>query len=383
MVGPLSFVSDSWYLLADMIQPVVSGFQPSLTEWFAAIGEGEEASAFREEDNKKTSRLEFLYQTIGLPYERPVELSARDLADKTPEFSRILDERGDELCAIRLVPIKADLPKLRQRGVSIRQCYENWFLKQQINPDDYRAFICPHNEILLWSATFVVGDDKIYGEMIPGLHSRLTHGETGDDLLQFEYDFSGWRWSREDAEAQKQVERMIGLLKVVDKEAVSRIREGLTGEFSHGYLKGYFESTVWPDNKVYIIDYNRILPKYLSGGWALAKDLVPNTKNLVGIPASPGVGVGLAKIVEAVNVSDSGLLDGDVLVCENTDVRFLPLMRKASAIVTERGGVLSHAAIISRELNKPCVIGAKNARKQLWDGDMIEVDGDSGVISKI
>jgi hypothetical protein len=139
-----------------MHKSVMTQYQPSMTEWFADIGDAAAAEAFRKEDNEKAMRSEILYQTIGLPYERPEKFEARELTDLDPCFKKILDERGEELCAIRLVPKKDNLPKLRNRGLSIKQCYETWYLKQNINPDDYFAFVCPHSDKLKWASIFVV-----------------------------------------------------------------------------------------------------------------------------------------------------------------------------------------------------------------------------------
>ena len=362
------------------MKPVINSFQPSLTEWFAAIGEEEESNAFRGEDNRKVDRLEILYQEIDLPYERPEIMPARELTDLGPVFKKILDERGEDLCAIRLVPNKPELPKLRQRGVSIRQCYENWFKKQEINPDDYTAYICPHSETLNWAATIIVGDQKIYGEMIRGLHSQLMHGETGDVLLHFEYDFKNWKWSKLDEEAQSEARRMLALLYVGDEQRQQNLKGRLDCDFSNGYLKGYFESTVWPNHKVYIIDYNRLLPKYLSSDWSVNENVEGLATELRGASAQPGMARGIARIVTTENIEFADIQPGEILVCDNTDVRFLPLMKKAGAIVTDRGGILSHAAIISRELKVPCVIGTKNATEILRGGDEVEVDASSGVV---
>ncbi len=74
---------------------------------------------------------------------------------------------------------------------------------------------------------------------------------------------------------------------------------------------------------------------------------------------------------------------GDVLVSIATDPDIVPAMKKAVAIITEQGGVTSHAAIVSRELKIPCVIGTKIATKWLKDGDVIEVDATNGVIRKL
>jgi len=73
----------------------------------------------------------------------------------------------------------------------------------------------------------------------------------------------------------------------------------------------------------------------------------------------------------------------DILVTAMTRPEFLPLMRKAAGIVTDEGGITSHAAIISRELGKPCVIGTKNATRILKDGDLVVVDGNHGRVRRV
>lgn len=59
---------------------------------------------------------------------------------------------------------------------------------------------------------------------------------------------------------------------------------------------------------------------------------------------------------------------------------YLPAMNKAAAFITDEGGVTCHAAIVAREIGKPCIIGTKFATKILKNGDMVEVDADSGVV---
>jgi phosphohistidine swiveling domain-containing protein len=75
--------------------------------------------------------------------------------------------------------------------------------------------------------------------------------------------------------------------------------------------------------------------------------------------------------------------DGDVIVSSMTMPDVLPAMKKASAFVTDEGGVMCHAAIIARELKKPCIIGTKIATKVLCDGDLVEVDAHKGVVKII
>lgn len=71
---------------------------------------------------------------------------------------------------------------------------------------------------------------------------------------------------------------------------------------------------------------------------------------------------------------------GDILVAGMTRPDYLPIMKKASAFITDAGGILSHAAIVARELKKPCIIGTQKATKILQDGDIVEIDANQGVI---
>ena len=71
---------------------------------------------------------------------------------------------------------------------------------------------------------------------------------------------------------------------------------------------------------------------------------------------------------------------GDILVTGMTRPEFVPLMRKAWAIITDEWGITCHAAIVSRELKKPCLIWTKNATQVLKDGDLVEVDADNGIV---
>lgn len=79
----------------------------------------------------------------------------------------------------------------------------------------------------------------------------------------------------------------------------------------------------------------------------------------------------------------SNMVSGNILVTSMTTPEFLPAMNLASAFVTDEGGITCHAAIVARELKKPCVIGTKIATKVFKDGDLIEVDAENGIIKKI
>ena len=102
---------------------------------------------------------------------------------------------------------------------------------------------------------------------------------------------------------------------------------------------------------------------------------------LSGAPASPGIGVGHANIIMSPK-EISKINKGDILVAPQTNPDYVPAMKKAAAIVTEKGGRTSHAAIVSRELGIPAVVGAEGATKKIKDDMVVSVNGTTGDIFK-
>ncbi|WP_231113800.1 pyruvate, water dikinase [Sulfurisphaera ohwakuensis] len=98
-----------------------------------------------------------------------------------------------------------------------------------------------------------------------------------------------------------------------------------------------------------------------------------------GLPASPGIAYGKARVILDVKEAKD-FEKGDILVTKMTDPDWVPIMKIASAIVTDEGGMTSHAAIVSRELGIPAVVGTGNATKVIKDGEEITVDAIRGII---
>jgi phosphohistidine swiveling domain-containing protein len=101
-----------------------------------------------------------------------------------------------------------------------------------------------------------------------------------------------------------------------------------------------------------------------------------------GTMASKGDVRGAVKIIKSV-MDLAKVNKGDILVAPMTTPDMVPAMEKAAAFVTDEGGILCHAAIVSREMGKPCIIGTKIATKVLKDGDIVEVDATNGVVKII
>ena len=98
---------------------------------------------------------------------------------------------------------------------------------------------------------------------------------------------------------------------------------------------------------------------------------------LSGLGASPGIASGAVRIVNTLDELDK-VGEGDLIVTEMTTPDMVPAMKRATGIITDEGGMTSHAAIVSRELGVPAVVGTQSATKRLQDGQVITIDGDKG-----
>jgi len=351
--------------------------QKSLTEWLEDI-KHKDAVAIRREDNEKRERLKLLNEVIGLPFDRPTQFEATDLRDKSAALRKYLGKHGEELCALRLIPKQDGLPKLRMRGKTINNAYK-WFLEQDINAGKYRADFIPHPPDYSWATIFVVNKHGIQGEIIWGGHHQLTQGFHDKNRPHiFRYDFKKWMISPADNKALEHLKKLTKYIYVPDAIKQSRLKKELDTIFVNGYLEGYFETT---DSSLgtWFIDYSPALGKMYSSMKIEAPKA--DAKALIsGLVGSPGKAKGKVRIVHPDGV-DGDFPKGAVLVCAVTTPNYVPLMQKASAIVTDQGGILSHAAIVARELKKPCIVGTGNATKKLKNGQIVSVDANLGTVT--
>jgi pyruvate,water dikinase len=129
----------------------------------------------------------------------------------------------------------------------------------------------------------------------------------------------------------------------------------------------------------YLVQTRPITVLYEEGKEIVEK---PDEKRKVivkGLGASPGMASGKVKILHNIEELDK-VKEGDVLVTTMTNPDMVPAMKRAVAIVTEEGGMTCHAAIVSRELGIPSIVGTGNATEVLKEGDAITVDGSRGIV---
>jgi pyruvate,water dikinase len=100
---------------------------------------------------------------------------------------------------------------------------------------------------------------------------------------------------------------------------------------------------------------------------------------LRGHPGSAGTVRGVARVMKTIDDAEQ-LVAGDILVADATAPPWTPLFAIAAGVVTDTGGILSHCAVVAREYGIPAVVGCGDATKRLRDGQIIEVDGNAGVV---
>ncbi len=131
------------------------------------------------------------------------------------------------------------------------------------------------------------------------------------------------------------------------------------------------------NNKIYILQSRPITT--LNSPKEISNEVFSNNPILVGLSASPGVATGIVRIIKD-REDLSRIVKGDILVTKMTNPDMVVSMKKSHAIITDEGGITSHASIVSREMGIPCIVGTGDATIKLKEGMKITVDGTHGKV---
>jgi len=174
-------------------------------------------------------------------------------------------------------------------------------------------------------------------------------------------------------------EKMVNAPKLTDEEVIELAKLSMKIH-QHYYFPQDSEFAV-ENGKVYLVQTRPITTLDMGkGAKQISESQLVNLKQLIqGEPASFGIGFGKVVKIKSAKEIDK-VKKGDVLVTEMTAPDFVPAMKRASAIVTDKGGQTSHAAIVSRELGVPAIVGTKTATKILKEDQLITVNGATGVV---
>ena len=235
--------------------------------------------------------------------------------------------------------------------------------------------------------------DQIVIESVLGLGETIVQGAVIPDRYLIQKD-SFIIFSREISDQQIMIVRQgsetktvpvpkkqIGKPKLADSEIV------ILAKLAQKLQEHYFfpQDAEWAKGKgkLYLVQTRPVTTlKDIKGGLARGqkvKEKNTQTPILTGVPASPGVASGPVKILKSPKEIKK-IQKGDILVAKMTSPDYVPAMKLAGAVVTNEGGLTSHAAIVSRELGIPCVVGTKEATQTLNGGLVVTVDGEIGEV---
>jgi pyruvate,water dikinase len=153
-----------------------------------------------------------------------------------------------------------------------------------------------------------------------------------------------------------------------DAEVLQVARDGLAIEMHYGIPQD-IEWAWAADGRLWIVQ-SRPITTLATG---------PTQVVLTGLPASPGRAAGPVRVLHSPREGNR-LVSGDVLVAPMTNPDWVSTIRRAAGVVTDAGGMTCHAAIVSRELGVPCVVGARTATTSLTEGQVVTVDGSAGKV---
>lgn len=235
---------------------------------------------------------------------------------------------------------------------------------------------------VMFSRNPLVNDDSVIIEAVFGLGEGIVSGRILPDHYVVNRD--------EEVVEMKVADKKIALVRgqnaevdeVKLKEEISK-KQVLTGyelkrlaqygmQLEEHYKKPQDIEFAIENDEIYIVQSRPITTK--------AKDTdkeIHGNVLLSGLGASPGISSGIVRIVRSMD-DLAKVKSGEVLVTVMTNPDMVVSMQKAAGIVTDEGGVTSHAAIVSREMGIPAVVGTRNATHKLKDGDVVTVDGNTG-----
>jgi len=359
-------------------------------------------------DSKKLQEVAEKIQQVILKADVP--------ADLISEFKAAYKKLGADFVAVRSSATAEDLPDASFLNVqgednvvsSVKACWASLFNARAIfyraeqNYDHFQVGIAvPVQKMVQSQASGVMftiepvtsDKDKITIEAVYGLGEAIVSGEVTPDLFIIDkktMSIASKQINKQDWQLIKNPQAGQGELnikqtippelqqaqKITDAEILKLAEIGSNIEKHYNFP----QDIEWAKEggNLYITQARPVTTiKSQSGGAKV--DLSTAKVILQGSAASPGMAAGPVKILPDATQIDK-IERGDILVAEMTTPDFVPAMKRAAAILTDQGGRTSHAAIVSRELGIPCVVGATSATKALKDGQIITVDGSSGKV---
>jgi len=173
--------------------------------------------------------------------------------------------------------------------------------------------------------------------------------------------------------------------------SIGQVRMMMSAEVNNALIKDKINLKILNErlnNLLFYVEKNKeicltgSLVRNYASKYLKKENKIINTKSVIGTCSYGGKVKGIIKMVNTPKDMEK-MNNGDILLACTTNPNLMPAIRKAKAIITDEGGLTCHAAIVSREMRIPCVIGTKIATQVLKDGDQVEVDANKGIIRKL
>lgn len=329
--------------------------------------------------------------------------------------------KEDEFVAVRSSATAEDLPEasfagqqdtyLNIRGAeelvwNVKKCWASLFGSRAIFYREKQGF--EHSKVhiavvvqkmvdaekagVMFTAHPSTGEERILIEAAWGLGEAVVSGAVTPDaywidkktgeLLEFEVNEKSIMFSKDESGKTVKVEvpeNMKNKMVLIDDE-IKKLAE--LGEKIHEHYK-FPQDIEWAieDGQVYMLQSRPITTLITIPEEVVEEEEEERIELTRGLGASPGTAAGTVKIIKSIDELDKVEL-GDILVTTMTTPDMVPAMKRAAGIITDEGGITCHAAIVSRELGTPCVVGTGDATKVLDDNMTVTLSGDKGIVYK-
>jgi len=338
----------------------------SLQRWNKII-ENKFKKRLKIEQSKDREIIYANLHSLGLPHERSIAFPFGNFPSKK-ELEIAVDRLGYPYW-ISAVPNPKFLHLNRESKLRIYDINTGFkFISKLPEKQNYKIIVCEYPENPKYKGTLLISPKGSgIAEFITGdRHYIMSRGFTLTDPMLFDQNkikrYSKTIDKRNQDDLYNLVRGVYGYLEVQYGK--------MNGKYSISFLdynneQAYIEiDTIWKD----LVNY-------------FQKSKTSKNKTIYGLPASPGKAKGKCVLIHHENPGMYGKVEnGCILVSDTTTPEMTQLLTKASAVITDLGGVTSHAAIVCRELKIPAIVGTKTATEKLNAGDLVQVNADEGEV---
>ncbi len=333
-------------------------------------------------DKGKTARLAKLKELINFPGNEALYIPGDEFTFDNASIKKL----GFKKYCFRLAPRQKFVGKfevIKKYGLTVKQLMN--FLKKFKQPtSSYEIRVTRYTDSVKFSAIILVSQTGVIGEAVRGELYHLTYGRPlrrGQNIVSFFLDtkLNNFFCDSKKSDIKLQIKNVLDYLLVTDKTVQSRVaRAGF--KIVHNYIAGYYEYVEGDNGGVFTDMNNKRITTNLNIKSNFVLNWLDDKPGLRGVPIQSQGGIIIGKAQWISDDTVKIFKQDNILVCERTTADYLPAMKKAKAIITCRGGIMSHAAIIARELKIPCLTNVVQAKQKIRTGDVLTLNLQTGQI---